>query len=169
MICIKKINIYIYIYRERDDYKAFKKSEEEDNIPAGNQELDSTRKDIESQLHSIININKKLDELEKSQNTKQFTKDQLLKLEAGISKLERIVIAYSKTFDDHTTPPVRQPTSSTNSQADMSTNKRVNNHREKEHEILMCMDSNSRHIKFRKLWTVRNSETRRIYRLDQLH
>ena len=51
----------------------------------------------------------------------------------------------------------------------MSTNKRVNNPREKERDILMCMDSNSRHIKFRKLWTVRNSETRRTYRLDQLH
>ena len=50
-----------------EDHKAFKKSEEEDNNPAGNQGLDSTRKDIESQLVSIININKKL---ESSKNPK---------------------------------------------------------------------------------------------------
>ena len=40
---------------------------------------------------------------------------------------------------------------------------------EKEVDLLICMDSNSKHINFRKLWTLRNSKRSRCYTLDQLH
>ena len=79
--------------------------------------------------------------------------EQMKKLQGDVERLEREKQAAKK---DGNNPDARR------------SNKQNSAYEGRNIDTLFCMDSNSKHIRFKKLWTVKNSARRRIYTHTQL-
>ena len=75
------------------------------------------------------------------------------RLEIAVEKLEKVARSYENTREsnrvlaDTTADPPDTPNAF---RVDINTTRQL--------DLLICMDSNSKHINFRKLWTIQNSE-----------
>lgn len=129
--------------------------------------LPSLRHDLKSQKRDILDLEKKLQNFKENHSNKEEentnTRNDIARLENDVKNIETLVRNYSKQRNSF-------PTTTTDIHAFNNIPlDETQNFGEKEVDLLICMDSNSKYINFRKLWTLRNSKRTRCYTLNQLH
>ena len=149
---IRKLKLEINLQKAEikevlNDYKAFTEGNTGE-IEEVSQTSKREKVSLQSHKAEIIDIKMKLNELESKQQKDTNYEEIIKNLETIVTRLEGV--------DKHYSPVIPR--------------NEVDDHSiEKERDLLICMDSNSKYINFRKLWTTRNSERKRCYTLAQLH
>ena len=131
-------------------------------------DLSSLQYDLTSQKKEILEIEKELQSFKKKQEEHTPMRENVTKLENEVKHIENLIRNYGLQGSSSKTPIYGNNSQTCNINNNDSNNLGEIHLGEKEVDLLICMDSNSKHINFRKLWTLRNSKRSRCYTLNQL-